>query len=29
MDKEALRKFVEDNPKLVSVKPAGDGIYDC
>jgi hypothetical protein len=27
MNKEELRKFVESNPKLVSMKPAGDGIY--
>ena len=27
MDKELLRKFVEGNPKLVSMKPAGDGIF--
>jgi hypothetical protein len=27
MNKEDLRKFVEANPKLVSMKPAGDGIY--
>lgn len=27
MNKENLRKFVESNPKLVSMKPAGDGIY--
>lgn len=27
MDKLALKKFVEDNPKLVSMKPAGDGIF--
>jgi hypothetical protein len=27
MDKLALKKFVEDNPKLVSMRPAGDGIY--
>ena len=25
--KDQLKKFVEDNPKLVSMKPAGDGIY--
>ena len=27
MFKDELRKFVESNPKLVSMKPAGDGIY--
>ena len=27
MNKEDLKKFVQDNPKLVSKKPAGDGIY--
>jgi len=27
MDQLALKKFVEDNPSLVSMKPAGDGIY--
>ena len=27
MNKLDLRKFVESNPKLVSMKPAGDGIY--
>lgn len=27
MNKEQLRKFVESNPKLVSMKSAGDGIY--
>jgi hypothetical protein len=27
MFKEDLKKFVIDNPKLVSMKPAGDGIY--
>lgn len=27
MNKEELRKFVESNPKLVSMKPAGEGIY--
>jgi hypothetical protein len=27
MKKEDLKKFVEDNPKLVSMKPCGDGIY--
>ena len=27
MDKEALKQFVLDNPKLVSMKPAGDGIF--
>lgn len=27
MNKEDLRKFVESNPKLVSMKPAGSGIY--
>ena len=27
MNKNELKKFVEDNPKLVSMKPAGDGIY--
>lgn len=27
MNKLELKKFVEDNPKLVSMKPAGDGIY--
>jgi hypothetical protein len=27
MNKEDLSKFVEANPKLVSMKPAGDGIY--
>lgn len=27
MDQQALKKFVEDNPKLVSMNPAGDGIY--
>ncbi len=25
--KEDLRKFVEENPKLVNMRPAGDGIY--
>jgi hypothetical protein len=27
MDKQDLRKFVAANPKLVSMKPAGEGIY--
>jgi hypothetical protein len=27
MFKEELKKYVEDNPKLVSMKPAGDGIF--
>jgi hypothetical protein len=27
MDQLALKKFVEDNPKLVSMKPAGEGIF--
>ena len=27
MDKDALAKFVVENPKLVSMRPAGDGIY--
>ena len=27
MKKEDLKKFVEDNPKLVNMRPAGDGIY--
>ena len=27
MFKDELRKFVEDNPKLVLMKPAGDGIF--
>lgn len=27
MDQLALKKFVEENPSLVSMKPAGDGIY--
>lgn len=27
MNKEDLKKFVEDNPKLVSMRPAGDGIF--
>lgn len=27
MDKEALKQFVLDNPKLVSMKPAGAGIF--
>lgn len=27
MDRLALKKFVEDNPSLVSMKPAGDDIY--
>ena len=27
MNKEELRKFVGDNPKLVTMRPAGDGIY--
>jgi hypothetical protein len=27
MFKEKLKQYVEDNPKLVSMKPAGDGIY--
>ena len=27
MNKEELRKFVLDNPKLVTMRPAGDGIY--
>ena len=27
MDKESLKQFVHDNPKLVSMKPAGDGIF--
>ena len=27
MDKEALKKFVEENPKLVTMRSAGDGIF--
>jgi len=27
MDKFALKKFVEENPKLVKMRPAGDGIF--
>ena len=27
MKKEDLKKFVEENPKLVTMRPAGDGIY--
>jgi hypothetical protein len=27
MFKEKLKQYVEDNPKLVSMKPAGDGIF--
>ena len=27
MNKDALKHFVESNPKLVSMKPAGDGIF--
>lgn len=27
MNKNDLKKFVEENPKLVSMRPAGDGIY--
>jgi hypothetical protein len=27
MFKDELKKYVEDNPKLVSMKPAGDGIF--
>ena len=27
MNKDELRKFVLDNPKLVTMRPAGDGIY--
>lgn len=27
MNKEELRKFVEENPKLVSMRPAGEGIF--
>lgn len=27
MTKDELKKFVEENPKLVSKRPAGDGIY--
>jgi len=27
MDKELLKEFVQENPNLVSMKPAGDGIY--
>jgi hypothetical protein len=27
MDKLALKKFVEENPKLVSMRPAGDSIF--
>lgn len=27
MDKDALKQFVNDNPKLVSMRPAGDGIF--
>jgi hypothetical protein len=27
MDKLALKKFVEENPKLVSMRPAGEGIF--
>jgi hypothetical protein len=28
MDKDALKKFVEDNPKLVSMKPAGKSVLN-
>ena len=27
MFKEKLKQFVLDNPKLVSMKPAGDGLF--
>lgn len=27
MNKDELKKFVEDNPKLVSMRPAGEGIF--
>ena len=27
MDKEALKQYVKDNPKLVSMRPAGPGLY--
>jgi hypothetical protein len=27
MDNAALKQFVEDNPKLVNMRPAGEGIY--
>jgi hypothetical protein len=27
VNKDELRKFVEENPKLVSMRPAGDGIF--
>jgi hypothetical protein len=27
MNKESLKKFVEENPKLVSMRPAGDGLF--
>lgn len=27
MDKNALKQFVENNPKLVTMRPAGDGIF--
>jgi len=27
MNKNELKKFVEDNPKLVSMRSAGDGIF--
>ena len=27
MNKDELKKFVEENPKLVSMRPAGDGIF--
>ncbi len=27
MNKDALKKFVEDNPTLVKMRPAGDGIF--
>lgn len=27
MNREGLKKFVEENPKLVSMRPAGDGIF--
>ena len=27
MDKELLKQYVKDNPKLVSMRPAGEGIY--
>ncbi len=27
MNRESLKKFVEENPKLVSMRPAGDGLF--